>query len=113
MYSRPEADVRRTGLALTLLQGVTHEFLARPKSRSRWRKSPLVETLSMVAVLVGSELSELRPKGPHSRLRSTYTTAISRRRSGAKSVFGIIACTPRTMSTTCVTRKLTPMLHKA
>jgi hypothetical protein len=27
--------------------------------------------------------------------------------------FGIIAWTPRTMSATCVTRKLTAMLHKA
>lgn len=42
-----------------------------------------------------------------------YTTAICRRSSPVNRFFGIIACTPRTMSTTCVTRKLTAMLQSA
>ena len=42
-----------------------------------------------------------------------YTTVISRRRPPVNRFFGIRAWTPRTISTTCVTRKLTAMLHSA
>jgi hypothetical protein len=38
-------------------------------------------------------------------------TAICRRNSPVNRFFGIIACTPRTISTTWVTRKLTAMLQ--
>ena len=40
-----------------------------------------------------------------------YMTAICRRNSPVNRFFGIIACTPRTISTTWVTRKLTAMLQ--
>src|SRR5262249_16583065 len=46
------------------------------------------------------------------RARS-HTIFICCRSSLAKMLFGISAWTPCTMSTTCVTRKLTAMLHKA
>jgi hypothetical protein len=39
------------------------------------------------------------------------TTAMRRRRSPVNRLFGISACTPRTISTTWVTRKLTAMLQ--
>ena len=47
------------------------------------------------------------------RCNAAHTIVISRRRSGAKMDFGMSAWTPRTMSTTWVTRKLTAMLHSA
>ena len=45
--------------------------------------------------------------------RAAHTIVISRLSWGAKMVLGISAWTPRTMSTTCVTRKLTATLHSA
>ncbi len=44
---------------------------------------------------------------------AVHTIVISRRKSGAKMDFGMSAWTPRTMSTTWVTRKLTATLHSA
>jgi hypothetical protein len=42
-----------------------------------------------------------------------YTTASCRRSSPANNALGISAWTPLTISTTWVTRKLTPILHRA
>src|SRR5262249_6461395 len=46
-------------------------------------------------------------------LMKCQTTAICFRRSPRNRLLGIMAWTPRTMSTTWVTRKLTAMLHRA
>ncbi len=51
--------------------------------------------------------------GSRGRRRAAYTIVISRLSWGAKTVLGISAWTPRTMSTTWVTRKLTATLHSA
>ena len=50
---------------------------------------------------------------PERKSRAAHTIVISRLSWGAKMLFGISAWTPRTMSTTCVTRKLAAMLHRA
>ena len=64
-------------------------------------------------LLVGNaQVRKLRPSAGRAR-KADHTTVISRRSSGAKMALGMRAWTPRTMSTTCVTRKLTAMLQSA
>jgi len=55
----------------------------------------------------------LTHNGSRGRRGAAYTIVISRLSWGAKMVLGISAWTPRTMSTTWVTRKLTATLHSA
>lgn len=52
----------------------------------------------------------IRPPQPSSKASRNQTTVICCRRADANRLFGIMAWTPRTMSTTWVTRKLAPML---
>ena len=98
--------------------------------QSRRPCSPTGHSISSNRVLVQEQqpsprqLIERRPPRDARRrsnaLRSQWILSlvaqailISRRSSEAKIDFGMSACTPRTMSTTWVTRKLTAILHRA
>src|SRR5208337_3524913 len=59
------------------------------------------------------EPTRMADGGSCAHRRAAHTIVISRLSWGAKMVFGMRAWTPRTMSTTWVTRKLTATLHSA
>lgn len=78
----------------------------RPRERRRRPRA-------VVRFGVASSRQTRRPAYRLCPRHAPHTIVISRLSWGAKMVLGISAWTPRTMSTTWVTRKLTAMLHSA
>src|ERR1700730_2697430 len=91
---------------------VTRSNTGSQQSASFWEKWPR-SFLRLLKLLAGNaQVRKLRPSAGRAR-KGDHTTVISRRSSGAKMALGMRAWTPRTMSTTCVTRKLAAMLQSA
>ena len=91
---------------------VTRSNTGSQQSASSWEKWPRNFPLLSKHLVINARVRNLRPSAGRAR-KADHTTVISRRSSGAKMALGMRAWTPRTMSTTCVTRKLTAMLQSA